>query len=84
MGKEEETGFRTGPGSARRRWPLVKKTSGQIEREAQDVPDVVISLKLGSSGRFATTRSDFQVRKKESLGVVAWFQPELRCTGRRR
>lgn len=35
-------------------------------KEAQDVPDVVRSLKLGSSGRFATTRSDFQVRKKES------------------
>lgn len=40
-------------------------------KEAQDVPDEVRSLKLGSSGRFATTRRDFQVRKESCRGV-AW------------
>lgn len=47
IGKGEEMGFRTGPGSARRKWPLVKKTREQMKKEAQDVPDIVRSLKLG-------------------------------------
>lgn len=51
---------------------LLRRGGEEVRKKHKMFQMWVRSLKLGSNGRFATTRSDFQVRKKESLGVDAW------------